>query len=124
MIIFISRICATYCTLSIVAYKTGYTYDTDNRITEMDFGGDDKIRYTYDSLGRVSARTVENGTDAGKLETAYSFAAGGYGEGSTTPLVESIRQPGVSFDYAYDNRGNIISEGTVKSYAQNQQRHL
>ena len=96
------------------AYKTGYTYDTDNRITEMDFGGDDKIRYTYDSLGRVSARTVENGTDVGKLETAYSFAAGGYGEGSTTPLVESIRQPGVSFDYAYDNRGNIISE---KRYA-------
>ena len=96
------------------AYKTGYTYDTDNRITEMDFGGDDKIRYTYDSLGRVSARTVENGTDAGKLETAYSFAAGGYGEDSTTPLVESIRQPGVSFDYAYDNRGNIISE---KRYA-------
>ena len=80
----------------------------------MDFGGDDKIRYTYDSLGRVSARTVENGTDAGKLETAYSFAAGGYGEDSTTPLVESIQQPGVSFDYAYDNRGNIISE---KRYA-------
>ena len=87
-----------------------YTYDNDNRVTEIGFGGNDKVKYTYDNLGRVSGRIVENGTDAGKVEAAYTFVAGGHGDGSTTPLVEKIDQPQIPFEYTYDSRGNIKSE--------------
>ncbi len=91
-------------------YKTAYTYDSDNRITGMTFDGGNAIGYTYDNLGRVSNRVVENGTDEGKLASAYEYVEGGYGDGSTTPLVQKINQPQIPFEYAYDSRGNIISE--------------
>ena len=91
-------------------YKTAYTYDNDNRVTEISFGGNDKVHYTYDNLGRVSDCVVENGTDEGKLASAYEYVEGGYGDGSTTPLVQKINQPQIPFEYAYDSRGNIISE--------------
>ena len=85
-------------------YKTAYTYDDDNRITGMTFDGGNAIGYTYDNLGRIATRT------ASPLSTTYGYVAGGYGTGSTTPLVASIQQTGIPFSYAYDSRGNIISE--------------
>ena len=95
-------------------YKTAYTYDNDNRVTGMTFDGGNAIGYTYDSLGRIATRT------AGPLSTTYGYVGGGYGTGSTTPLVASIQQTGIPFSYAYDSRGNIISEtrnGKTTSYA-------
>ena len=91
-------------------YKTAYTYDNENRATEISFGGNDTVHYTYDNLGRVSNRVVENGTDEGKLTSTYEYVEGGYGDGSTTPLVQKINQPQIPFEYTYDSRGNIISE--------------
>ena len=95
-------------------YKTAYTYDNDNRVTGMTFDGGNAIGYTYDNLGRIATRT------ASPLSTTYGYVAGGYGTGSTTPLVASIQQTGIPFSYAYDSRGNIISEtrnGKTTSYA-------
>lgn len=91
-------------------YKTSYAYDNDNRVTEAGFGGSDKVKYAYDNLGRISSRTVETSNAAGNLTSTYSYVAGGYGTGSTTPLVAKISQPKIPFEYAYDTRGNIISE--------------
>ena len=68
------------------------------------------LSYTYDALGRVSARTAECGVAAGNLTSAYEYVEGGYGTNSTTPLVKKITQNGISFEYTNDNRGNIISE--------------
>ena len=85
-------------------YKTAYTYDNDNRVTGMTFDGGNAIGYTYDNLGRISKRT------AGSLTSTYGYVGGGYGTGSTTPLVASIQQNGIAYTYAYDSRGNIISE--------------
>ena len=84
--------------------KTAYTYDNDNRVTGMTFDGGNAIGYTYDNLGRISKRT------AGSLTSTYGYVGGGYGTGSTTPLVASIQQNGIAYTYAYDSRGNIISE--------------
>ena len=95
-------------------YKTAYTYDNDNRVTGMTFDGGNAIGYTYDSLGRIATRT------ASPLSTSYGYVAGGYGTGSTTPLVASIQQNGIAYTYAYDSRGNIISEtrnGQTTTYA-------
>lgn len=68
------------------------------------------MNYTYDELGRVATRVAECGTDAGKLTSSYEYVDGGYGTNSTTPLVKKITQNGISFEYAYDTRGNIISK--------------
>ena len=92
-------------------HRSEYTYDRDNRITEVQYDGSaHKVGYTYDALGRVSSRVAECGADAGKLTSTYTYVDGGYGTNSTTPLVEKITQNGISFEYTYDNRGNIISE--------------
>ena len=92
-------------------HTTGYTYDRDNRVTEIAFdGGAHKVGYTYDELGRVATRVAECGATAGKLTSTYGYVAGGYGTNSATPLVASIAQEGVALSYAYDNRGNITSE--------------
>mgnify|MGYP004551886803 CR=1 FL=1 len=86
------------------AHATTYAYDNDNRVTGMTFDGGNALSYTYDSLGRIASRT------ASPLSTTYGYAAGGYGTGSTTPLVASIQQTAISFSYTYDSRGNIVSE--------------
>ena len=95
-------------------YKTAYTYDDDNRITGMTFDGGNAIGYTYDNLGRIATRTTS------PLTTTYEYVEGGYGAGSTAPLISSIQQNGISFSYTYDNRGNIVSEtrnGLTTTYA-------
>lgn len=97
-------------TVEDASYKTSYTYDNDNRVTEIGFGGNDKVKYTYDNVGRMSGRIVENGTDDGKVEAAYTFVSGGHGDGSTTPLVEKIDRTQIPFEYTYDSRGNIKTE--------------
>ena len=80
----------------------------------MTFDGENALSYTYDNLGRIATRTT------GSLSSTYSYVGGGYGAGSTTPLVSSIQQTGISFSYTYDNRGNITSEtrnGATTTYA-------
>ena len=102
-------------------HTSKYTYDRDNRVTEIQYdGAAQKVSYAYDDLGRVTTRTAECGTDASKLTSAYEYVDGGYGTNSTTPLVKKITQNGISFEYAYDSRGNIISEkrnGVETTYA-------
>ena len=92
-------------------HTSKYAYDRDNRVTEIQYDGTaQKVSYTYDDLGRVTSRTVECGSAAGKLTSSYEYVDGAYGTNSTTPLVKKITQNGISFEYAYDTRGNIISE--------------
>ena len=90
-------------------HKSVYTYDRDNRITQIAYDGSaGNVAYTYDALGRIATRTVTNGSNT--LTTTYTYVAGGYGANSTTPLVAKIEQNGEAIEYAYDSRGNIISE--------------
>ena len=90
-------------------HETAYTYDKDNRVTALTYDGDtQKVSYGYD--GPVTTRTAECGADTGKLTSSYSYVDGGFGTNSTTPLVKKITQNGISFEYEYDSRGNIVSE--------------
>ena len=92
-------------------HKSAYAYDKDNRVTSITYDGSaHKVSYVYDELGRVKTRTAECGVTAGKLTSTYGYMAGGYGTNSTTPLVASISQAKIPFEYAYDTCGNIISE--------------
>ena len=73
-------------------------------------GAAQKVAYTYDGLGRVTTRTAECGNAAGKLTSTYAYVDGAYGTNNTTSLVKKITQNGISFEYAYDTRGNIVAE--------------
>ena len=81
------------------------------RPDQLTYDGDtQKVSYGYDELGRVTTRTAECGAVAGKLTSTYTYVDGGFGTNSTTPLVKKITQNGISFEYEYDSRGNIVSE--------------
>ena len=93
-------------------YQTAYTYDTENRPTNVKYMDDvnKSVAYVYDTVGRVSTRTVKN-TSGSTATGTYTYVPGRSGvTGSTTPLVATISQPGVSFAYEYDSRGNITKE--------------
>ena len=97
------------------SYKTEYTYDKDNRATEVKYNGSNstKVNYTYDKLNRVTNRTVTNGA-AYATQFGYVQGASAYGSNATTPLVSTITQGNganaLNFSYTYDSRGNITSE--------------
>ena len=104
--------------------KTEYSYDADDRVTEVKYNGSDssKVNYTYDKLNRIISRTVTNGTT---YSTAYTYIPGSntYGANATTPLVATITQgsgaKAMNLAYTYDNRGNITSEtrnGVITTY--------
>lgn len=95
--------------VSSTNYTTTCTYDNENRPTEVQYGSaSNKAAYTYDALGRISGRTLT--VDGNAYASTYTFAAGGQGANSTTPLVETIYQNGQEMGYTYDDVGNIISE--------------
>ncbi len=89
------------------AYTTTFTHDNENRPTALNFGGSRSMSYAYDSLGRLSQKTVNAGGTG--VTTTYAYLAGGHGTGSTTPLVQKMTQQGKALTYAYDNAGNMTS---------------
>ena len=96
-------------------HKAEYTYDKDNRVTEVKYNGSNstKVNYSYDKLNRVTNRTVTNGT-VYSTQFGYVQGASAYGSNATTPLVSTITQGSganaLNFSYTYDSRGNITSE--------------
>ena len=89
-------------------YTMEYTYDKDNRPTEIKYDeSNSRVTHTYDALGRASQRKVYNSSaTSANLSTSYTYLAGapisGEDATSTTPLVASITQNGLSFAYTYD----------------------
>ena len=89
-------------------HSTTFVYDeNENRITHLNYDGseNDQVAYTYDDLGRIASRTVKiNGQP---ITTTYTYVPGGYGQNSTTGLIQTITQNGVTLTYEYDENGNI-----------------
>ena len=94
-----------------IRYVTGFGYDVENRVTALTFTSG-SVGYTYDALGRISQRTVKPTNIA--VPTTYTYVPGGHGTSSTTGLIQTITQGGVTLTYQYDDRGNItsVSDGT------------
>ena len=92
-------------------FSTAFTYDTENRVTNLAYGTG-SLAYTYDGLGRITKRVLKPGSTA--VNTTYGYLAGGRGTNSTTALVQTIAQGGITLTYAYDNCDNItsVSNGT------------
>ena len=100
-----------YVGASRVRYTTGFGYDNENRVTALTYGTG-SMAYTYDKLGRITKRTVKPAST--NIESTFTYVAGGHGTNSTTGLIQTITQNGVTLTYTYDNNGNItsVSDGT------------
>ena len=95
-------------------HDTAFEYDQEDRVKKLKYDSSDneKVDYTYDSLGRIVTRTVTVNGHANT--TTYTYYSGAYGSYSTTNLIQTITQNGVTLTYTYDNNGNItsVSDGT------------
>ena len=98
-----------------IGYVYGNTLEGQNpdAVYTVKQNGIPLLNYTYDPLGRLSGRTLS----AINKTQEYSYAQGGYGESSTTTLVSSVTQNGITTGYTYDANGNITEikeNGVVK----------
>lgn len=102
-------------------HKTEFTYDNDDRVTQITYDGSstNKVTYSYDELNRVTTR------GAGASTATFSYLAGRSGDAnSTTAMISAIaHKVGAStvmgLSYTYDNRGNILTEtrgGLITNY--------
>ena len=84
-----------------------YTYDEDNRVTNVAIG-DLMVSYSYDGFGRLASRTVKNGDTV--IQSSTPAYAPGKEANTTTGQISSYN----GYTYTYDKNGNIlsISDGT------------
>ncbi len=86
-------------------FETAFTYDNENRPTQVSYGSNFGVNYTYDELGRIIRRTVS--IPGNSVQTEYDYVPGI--NGGTTLLIGSIQQQNRTHIYSYDDNGNIIS---------------
>jgi RHS repeat-associated protein len=84
-------------------FSTSFTYDKDNKLKEVLFGGDKKSTNTYDAIGRLTGKSIYTGSTA--YNTSIGYKAGA--NGSATTQVESVNNNGNGISYTYDANGNI-----------------
>ena len=84
-----------------------YTYDEDNRVTNVAIG-DLMVSYSYDGFGRLASRTVKNGDTV--IQSSTPAYAPGKEANTTTGQISSYN----GYTYTYDKNGNIlsVSDGT------------
>jgi RHS repeat-associated protein len=87
--------------------KTTYTYDTNDRLTGIDYSDSTPdVSFTYDSAGRKTSMTDGAGTQ-------------GYGYDNSDRLT-SVTRGGTGFAYSYDTAGRLASrtypDSTVTTY--------
>ncbi len=103
------------------SYETSYGYDKDDKPTSITYNRNtaNTITQTYDSLARLTGKTVNTGTVT--YNTTYGFLAGV--NGSTTNKVGTITNNGATITYTYDANGNIetiTQNGKITKYTYNE----
>jgi RHS repeat-associated protein len=95
-------------------YGDGLTAGTlPELIAQVKVNGTKRIEYTYDNLARGYSRKLTTTTP---FTTTYQIKKG-TAAGTTTPLVESIKNGTSTLSYTYDVFGNILTikeNGTLK----------
>lgn len=88
---------------TLATYK--YTNDENNNLEELDYGNFDKVKYTYDNLGRVVKEVyTENGTSTVTRTITYAYD----NTGALATMVDS--KTGITTKYYYDTVGRITAQ--------------
>ena len=89
---------------------TGYTYDNDNRLTDITYHDSSQVTFTYNVNGDLVSMTDAAGTTT----YTYSFIAG------RNRLISKTDPYGKTIQYGYDTMGKLTSliypDGKVVSY--------
>lgn len=90
----------------------GYRYgditkgEMPDQIYGVTWNGEEKVNYTYDSLGRLTNKVV-GGNIPQPLNTTYTYVD--VDDTKTTTLLSEISTEGFTHSYTYDELGNITS---------------
>ena len=96
----------------------GYTYgvqkdgEMPDQVYSVSWNGAEKVKYTYDKLGRLESKKV------GSFDTNFTYEDVNIAdENRTTTLVKSVTTPTGTYTYTYDKLGNItsVTDGTFTS---------
>ena len=86
------------------SYINSFEFDKDGKTTKISLPSNRSIGYKYDSIGRNNEKTLNFGNSKTfKVEYKYKD---GYA-GSSTNLLQSIKNNGKEIKYTYDNLGRI-----------------
>ena len=80
-----------------------YSYDADDRETRSQTTGI-TVQKAYDGLGRLSTQTY------GSHQVSYEYVAGA--GGSTSNRIKKVTGAGRTWEYTYDDLGNVLTEKT------------
>ncbi len=114
--------------LGTQSYNYNYGNMADGEMPDavysVDYNGTTQLEYTYDDFGRLTERNI---APINKTQT-FTYKQGGYGENSTSALVETVTVDGNTTEYLYDNNGNIyaikVNGGLKVLYRYNSQNEL
>jgi RHS repeat-associated protein len=105
---------------SAVGATRVFGYDNLHRMvsetrTGSGFGGTQTIKYDYDAIGNISARTDSSSTSTSTTRLAYTYPVGGptsvrpHALSSTRQYVNGVA--GATRSYVYDANGNLTQSG-------------
>ena len=109
-------------TIQGVAYPTEYAYNQDDLVTKVTYHNSARYNtYTYDQFNRLTR--CYRGTHP---STTYSYNEGGYfnvnvfgaPNYSHSTQIQKITDAGKTWEYTYDDNGNILSEKRNNQEAQ------
>jgi YD repeat-containing protein len=83
--------------------SSSFTYDPLNRLTSADYSTGETFAYQYDAVGNRTAMTETTALDETTV-TTYTYD-------TANRLLASL-SPGHLVSYAWDDRGNLTSDGT------------
>ena len=100
------------CSVAGTTWSTTYTYDDDNRPKTTTLSNGKVITNTYDTLGRLTKRTIGLSTP---YETRFEYWLNG--SNRTTLLHKYYNGSDDPFVYSYDDNGNItaITQGSTST---------
>ena len=88
----------------------GYTFgvqkdgEMPDQIYKVTWNGNEKVKYTYDNLGRLTTKHI------GSFDTSFTYEDVTIAdENRTTTLIKSVSTPTGTLTYEYDKLGNILS---------------
>ena len=101
--------------MSDASGDTAYTYDANNRLTEVSKTGHTQLRYSYDQIGNILKVT-----DSAGNTTAYTY--------DKASRMETVTFDGGKLTYQYDKNGNRLSlaysSGVKEEYKYNKDNEV